>query len=586
MDFDKTKPYIFFSYAHKDSETGKEIIKGLQENGFNLWFDEGIKVGTEYSDYIAEHIQGCKVFVCLMDENYIASRYCRDEIDFALNIEGVDILIIYRKELKDLKIPAGLKMRTSRYQAVFLNRFPSMEKFMESMVQADILSVCNEELASSKEKVELTVYEENGFNPTFQQRKIAEKVMDVYALFGVKIEAFTGIADGPQVTRYEFKPAPSQRLVKILELADDVALAMGVASLRIICPIPGKTAFGVEVPSETRETVHFQEIFESEEFKKSEDVLSVVLGRDVEGRNKVLELSKAPHVLIAGRQYSGKTTVLHNMIISLIKNTSPEEVKLVLMDTKKSEFGVYENSKHLLMPVITDEKQGIEILNQLQEEMIKRYELFANSGVRDIRAYNQKNEQGLYRIVVFIDEATILADPAPKEFETAVARIAQRARAAGIHLVMATGSFEGKAITGIIKANMPTRIALSTNSVQESYMIVDCRGAEKLFLNGDMLYQGIGDFKPTRIQGAFVDFAQIPDLIEQDCVGAVGSKKEEELEEAIELAEQYGLISAPLLEQRMGISHAKALKLIKSLDEAGLLEASSGRGKPRKLKTK
>lgn len=585
MNFDKSKPYIFFSYAHKESEIGMQIIKGLQKLKFNLWYDEGIEVGTEYSDYIAEHIDGCKVFVCLMDENYIASRYCRDEINFAIDNPGIDILVIYKKELKDLNIPAGLKMRTSRYQAVFLNRFANLEKFMDSMLKADILSPCNSSLAKSREKIKFTVYEENGFEPTYEQKKKAEQIVDIYALFGIKIEAFTGVSEGPRVTRYEFRPDGGEKLSKIADLADDISLALGVPTVRMLCPIPGKMAFGIEVPNDAPKKVDFEEVFSSDEFKNSEDKLCAVLGKDLKSRNVCVELSRAPHLLLGGQTCSGKTTALNCMILSLIRNTSPDEVKLLLVDPKKCEFGVYSKSKHLLEPVITDGNQAIDALRGLVDEVDRRLSLFVENGVKDITAFNRTSDQPLCRIVVFIDEMSMVSERSPRDFETVVCQIAQKGRAAGIHIVLATSDLSTRTVTGMLKANIPTRIAFSTKSIMESRVIIDNRGAELLLLKGDMLYHPIGAMKPMRIQGAYADPDKTPEMIAFDSVDAKPiDKKRGELEQAIELAKQYGAISPSLLEHRMNVSYQKALKIIKMLDEAGDLAPSEGRGKPRKLK--
>lgn len=583
MDFCKEKPYMFFSYAHKESETGMQIIKGLKKAGFNLWYDEGIEVGTEYSDFIAEHIEGCKVFVCLMDENYIASRYCRDEIDFALNRE-IDILIIYKKELKDLDIPAGLKMRTSRYQAVFLNRFGSMEKFMDSMSKADILSPCNEKLARSKEKIKFTVYEENGFEPTFEQKKKAEQIIDLYSLFGIKIEAFTGVLEGERVTRYEFRPDGGEKLSKIADLADDISLNLGVPRVRMQCPIPGKTAFGIELPNDNPKTVPFEEIFSSEEFKKSEDKLCVVLGKTLGGAVKVIELSKAPHLLIGGQLCSGKTTAMINMIVSLIKNTTPEEVKLLLVDTKKCELGAFENSKHLLAPVITEKEQAMQSLTEQANEVDRRLKIFAESGVRDITAYNRISEKPLHRTVIFIDEFSEINEEFGFGFVQSVCAIAQRGRAAGIHIVLATEHISPANVSGMIKANIPTRICFSVASPIESRTVIDARGGECLISKGDMLYLPLGSLGTERIQAAYIDYDKIPEMIAFDCAVNEVDSKENELEQAVKIGKEYGAISPSLLERRLGVNYNKALKIIKALDEKGALAPSEGRGKPRKLR--
>ena len=376
-------------------------------------------------------------------------------------------------------------------------------------MKSDNLSNCNSTVAKKTKKFNLIICEENGSTLTFQQKKTAERLADTFLLFGVKIEAFCGVSAGPRVTRYEFKPEASQKVSKITRLVDDISLALGVSGIRLICPIPGKLSFGVEVPNDVQKNVEFEEVYSSEQFQKSKDPLCVALGKDLEGEARIIELSRAPHLLIGGQAGTGKTTLLYSMILSLMKNNSSEEVKLLLVSPKKNEFGVFEDSDHLYIPIISDPQEGVKALNELVEEMVRRFNLLVDKGTRDITAYNRNADKPLCRIVVFIDEMSLLFKAAPNEFETAVVRIAQLSRAVGIHLVLATEDTSHKTITGIIKANIPSRIALSVKTPVESRVILDSCGAERLLSQGDMLYQSPAARYPDRIQGAYVDYNEI-----------------------------------------------------------------------------
>ncbi len=588
MKFSENKPYIFFSYAHREAEKSLEIIKKLEDQGYNVWYDEGIEVGTEYSDYIAEHIECCRVFVCVMNENYIASRYCLDEIGYALD-NHKEVLIIYEDEIKKLNIPAGLKMRTGRHQAVFMNRSRNKDDFYRELFGAAILKPCfiNEEKTEKAEvKVEKKVEdkkEEPEFCPTYEQKKKAAQLIDLFAMFGVKIDSFCGIADGPSVTRFEFIPGEKTKLAKIAELRDDISLALGGGYVRMICPIPGKGAIGIEVPKNNPEIVDFEEIYESEEFAECKDKLGFVLGKDLYGAPYCVELSRMPHLLIGGEPFSGKTSILRNIILSIIRRNLPEEAKIILMDPKGCQFTPFINSSHLYRGIINNENECLTVLSEILYKCDSRLKLFSEAGVRTVDAYNSVSENKLPRIVIFIDEAAPIASAKPAEFERLVCGIAQKGRPCGIHLVIATADISSKTLTGFIKAMIPSRIALRVRGMIESRTIIDQMGAERLCGKGDMLFCPIGGNVPLRIQAAYVSSERAAELVPARCEMAPKKKVTPIVYDAIATAVECGGISSLLLQQKLNIGYSKALKLIKELEALEILAPVEKRGQPRRV---
>lgn len=346
------------------------------------------------------------------------------------------------------------------------------------------------------------------------EREMADRITEIYARFGVKIGALTGVLSGSRVTRFEFQVAADTKISKITKFRDDISLVLGVPKVRLICPIPGKMTFAIEVPNGTERTVAFDEVFTSDAFAGSSDKLCVVLGENLSNDSVCLELSKAPHILIGGQSNAGKTTVLKNMIVSLMCNTNPSEVRLLLMDSPKQAFDIFKNADHLLEPIIYDEQAAIDSLERLAEECVRRYKLFQTHLVKNIDAYNQAVQQPLPRIVAIIDEMSLLSRQNLRDFELAVSRIAQVGRAAGIHLVLATSDLTTRNITGIIKANIPTRIALSVSTPIESRTVIDSCDAECLLLKGDMLLCDSLLNKPQRIQAAYLTEKEIRSKIE------------------------------------------------------------------------
>lgn len=353
----------------------------------------------------------------------------------------------------------------------------------------------------------------------------AKKLQSTLASFGVKV-TISNVSCGPSVTRYELQPETGVKVSKIVGLADDIKLNLAAADIRIEAPIPGKAAVGIEVPNKETSGVMLRDLLESKEFKESKSKLSFAVGKDIGGRTVVFDIAKMPHVLIAGATGSGKSVCINTLIMSILYKATPDEVKLIMIDPKVVELNIYNGIPHLLIPVVTDPKKAAGALNWGVAEMTRRYKAFADYGVRDMAGYNEKikkehvmTEEGeplkpLPQIVIIVDELADLMMVAPGDVEDAICRLAQLARAAGIHLVIATQRPSVNVITGLIKANMPSRIAFSVSSGVDSRTIIDMNGAEKLLGKGDMLFYPTGYQKPARIQGSFVSDEEIQQVVD------------------------------------------------------------------------
>ncbi len=353
----------------------------------------------------------------------------------------------------------------------------------------------------------------------------AEKLQSTLASFGVNV-TISNVSCGPSVTRYELQPETGVKVSKIVGLADDIKLNLAAADIRIEAPIPGKAAVGIEVPNKETSGVMLRDLLESKEFKESKSNLSFAVGKDIGGKTVVFDIAKMPHVLIAGATGSGKSVCINTLIMSILYKATPAEVKLIMIDPKVVELNIYNGIPHLLIPVVTDPKKAAGALNWGVAEMTRRYKAFAEYGVRDMAGYNEKikkdhvmTEEGdplepLPQIVIIVDELADLMMVAPGDVEDAICRLAQLARAAGIHLVIATQRPSVNVITGLIKANMPSRIAFSVSSGVDSRTIIDMNGAEKLLGKGDMLFYPTGYQKPARVQGSFVSDEEIQQVVD------------------------------------------------------------------------
>ncbi|MDR0879354.1 MAG: DNA translocase FtsK [Clostridioides sp.] len=444
--------------------------------------------------------------------------------------------------------------------------------------------------------------DENGRKKVIKNAALLEKTLGD---FGVEAKV-NQVTVGPTITRYEIQPSPGVKVSKIVNLTDDLALSLAAKSIRIEAPIPGKSAIGIEVPNEEAQMVTAREILESDEFKNFKSPLAMGLGKDVSGNIIIGDIGTMPHLLIAGSTGSGKSVCVNTLISSILYKANPDEVKLVLIDPKVVELANYNGIPHLLIPVVTDPKKAANALNWAVMEMNRRYKLFAENQVKDISHYNEKaNEKKLEllpKIVIIIDELADLMMASANDVEDYICRLAQMARAAGMHLIVATQRPSVDVITGVIKANIPSRIAFAVSSQTDSRTILDMGGAEKLLGKGDMLFYPLGAAKPLRIQGAFIseseserviDFVkdQVGDEVhyEDDIVESISKvdmKKTEDADEflaqAIELVIDSGQASASMLQRRFKIGFNRAARLIDSMEERGIIGPSEG-SKPRKV---
>lgn len=461
--------------------------------------------------------------------------------------------------------------------------------------------------------VDLLKFSETGGVSLSEQRQSdtekALKLEQTLQSFGIQAKV-VGISRGPAITRFEMTPAPGVRVSKISGLADDIALNLAATTVRIEAPIPGKSAVGIELPNDHREMVTLRDVLDSPEARKAQSKLAVALGKDNAGKLVIADIAKMPHVLIAGATGSGKSVCINTIIMSIIYRSTPDEVRLILIDPKVVELSVYNGVPHLLVPVVTDPKKAASALNWAVLEMTERYQKFAERGVRDIRGYNNNLKDGekpLPQIVVIIDELADLMMVAPGEVEDAICRLAQLARAAGIHLVIATQRPSVNVITGVIKANIPSRIAFTVASQVDSRTILDSAGAEKLLGRGDMLFfpQGVG--KPQRVQGANITDEEVnavtefiksqheavynPDILEQmenaeQSDAEKEDKKDDEcdplLSQAVEIAVELGQVSISMLQRRMRIGYARAGRIVDEMTQRGIIGAADG-AKPRML---
>ena len=434
-------------------------------------------------------------------------------------------------------------------------------------------------------------------------RKNARLIKETMRNFNIEADVVQ-INKGPTITCYELEPAPGIKLSKIVSLSDNLALSLASSDIRIEAPIPGKSAVGIEVPNKIKSDVLLKELLLSKEYKDIQSKIPLALGKDVSGKVIVSSIDKMPHLLIAGATGSGKSVCINTIIMNILYKSSPEDVKLLLIDPKVVELSIYNGIPHLLIPVVTDAKKAAFALNWAVEEMEERYNKFAENNVRDIHAYNKKfkddGEMRLPMIIIIIDELADLMMVSAQEVEDSISRIAQMARAAGMYLIVATQRPSVDVITGTIKANIPSRISFAVSSQIDSRTILDMGGAEKLLGKGDMLFYPSYYSKPTRIQGAFISDTEVEDIVEslkedynteydEEIIEVIQNKKEIDLDdsdellpEAIELVVEEGQASISYLQRRLKVGYARAARMVDQMEDQGVVGGHEG-SKPRKV---
>lgn len=438
----------------------------------------------------------------------------------------------------------------------------------------------------------------------------AAKLEETLNCFGVEAKILQ-VIKGPSVTRFELQPSAGVKVSKIVNLSDDIALSLAARGVRIEAPIPGKSAVGIEVPNRELTPVFLREVIESEEFENTKKNLAFCLGKDIGGKCVVADLTKMPHLLIAGATGSGKSVCINTLVISILYKYSPEEVKLLMIDPKVVELNVYNGIPHLLIPVVTDPKKAAAALNWAVNEMTRRYKLFADNGVRNVEGFNDlygkgKIDEKLPWIVIVVDELADLMMVCPRDVEEYIARLAQMARAAGMHLVIATQRPSVDVITGVIKANIPSRISFAVSSQVDSRTIIDSAGAEKLLGKGDMLFYPVGESKPVRIQGAFISEEEVEKVVDFIKVQQNQCQYEEEIiehinnesmsttkgndneggdaliDQAVKIVVESGQASTSLLQRRLRIGFNRAARIMEELEEMQIISPRDG-SKPRQV---
>jgi S-DNA-T family DNA segregation ATPase FtsK/SpoIIIE len=440
------------------------------------------------------------------------------------------------------------------------------------------------------------------------QSKLLQKKLEDFGVAG----QVASVSPGPVVTTFEYEPAPGVKINRIVNLTDDLALALRATSIRIVAPIPGKAAIGIEIPNTDRQLVRFKEIIVSPVFEKAKSPLTLCLGKDIVGNPVVAELDRMPHLLIAGATGTGKSVALNSMICSFLYKATPDRIRLILIDPKRIELSHYDGIPHLITPVVTDVKKATNALFWAVSEMERRYELLSEKRVRNIRQYNQKiekqkpadgeeAEESLPYVVIVIDELADLMMVASRDVEVALTRLAQMARAAGIHLILATQRPSVDVLTGIIKANFPTRLTFQVSSKTDSRTIIDTNGAENLLGSGDMLFLPPGTAKLQRIHGAYINEAELARIIdflkaqkgpeydervtkapEKTIDEAADEDKDEKYDEAVALVTETRQASISMIQRHLRIGYNRAARIIEVMEKEGIVGPADG-AKPREV---
>ena len=510
-------------------------------------------------------------------------------------------------------------------EPIMMSQINDLDDDMKNIVPDKVEEVVQEEIALPYvfPPVDILSINKNAADPNIQAelQENAKILKDTLKSFNVQIREIN-YSRGPTVTRYEIKPEVGTKVKSIANLSDDIQLSLATSGVRIEAPIPNKPAVGIEVPNRHPEIVYLRDLIESPKFVESKSRVTACLGKDIGGSPICFDIAKMPHLLIAGATGMGKSVCINCVIISLLYKARPEEVKLILIDPKKVEFAMYKDIPHLYAPIVSDPKKAAGALASAVVEMERRFELIESAGVRNIDGYNQSiandpTQQKLPQIVIVIDELADLMMTAGKDVESCICRLAQKARAAGIHLIIGTQRPSVDVITGLIKANIPSRIACTVASQIDSRTILDTAGAEKLIGRGDMLFAPVGASKPMRVQGAFVSDSEVEEIVNfvkshnsaakydasfistmESSAKNIGAKKgdvesdaddgasfgggDTKFEEAVKLAIESGKISTSLLQRRLGVGYGRAAKLIDLMEEKGYVSQANGT-KPREV---
>lgn len=539
----------------------------------------------------------------------INNPYSNDELEEVTPVKKHTMNVKDAKKADVLKSKEKAELKKARLDE-------SLEQSEEIVINTDLENVLNKEYEFPPIDLLFEDKEHKKGNSDKELKETAVKLQQTLRNFGVNVTV-TNISCGPSVTRYELQPEQGVKVSKIVSLSDDIKLNLAASDIRIEAPIPGKAAVGIEVPNKENSAVTFRELIDNDEFKNAKSKLTFAVGKDIGGRVVITDIAKMPHLLIAGATGSGKSVCINTLIMSILYKAKPTEVRLIMIDPKVVELSVYNGIPHLLIPVVTDPKKAAGALNWAVAEMTERYQKFAKYSVRDIKGYNDKiskmelpsdaeeKPEFMPQIVIVVDELADLMMVAPGDVEEAICRLAQLARAAGIHLVIATQRPSVNVITGLIKANVPSRIAFSVSSGVDSRTIIDMVGAEKLLGKGDMLFYPSGYQKPARVQGSYVSDEEVTKVVEflstqstEDNVDktvenkinevsmsdsqAFGSERDIHFEEAGRFIIEKEKASIGMIQRMYKVGFNRAARIMDQLADAGVVGPEEGT-KPRKV---
>ena len=549
--YEGNEPYIFISYAHKDSPKVLPIIEALQDNGFRVWYDGGIEAGTEWPEYIANHLAACGVAILFISDNALASKNCIREINYAIS-EGREMLAVY---LSDVKLSPGMKMQLGTIQALFRNRFIDNDSFVSALLEAKLIAHCRDGATISGSTISGDDEEEEDLSAFFDVHGGRNKIRDTDAInytnnipitiykgavsdelqaiissnaatinltfTQLKINALVSEVEiGPRVTTYHVHVDGTMRLNTINKAVEDLKFALGVSELRFLPPSSRNRTIRIEILNEQQDIVLLEDILKESRLRErmgfeTRGDTSVCLGREANGEPVFTEIASLPHLLMGGITQTGKTTLLHSMIVSMITRVPKERLGLILVDLKGVEFDIYSEEPHMLLPVIHDSKTAAKILSELCNEMEHRYKLFMEQQTRSIEQYNDSvdEDKQLPRIIFIVDDYADLIFGYKKDIETAVMRLSQKSRAAGIHVILSTQRSDVTVSNGVLKANIPSRIAFRTLNAMDSRTILDTPDAKELGNQGDALFSPMAQTNSTRINTPYISVERIISIV-------------------------------------------------------------------------
>lgn len=600
----KSSPDIFDN--HQDDSRSEEE-KSIQITGFGTLIDESI--AKAYKDEEIEKQLAAEQANIMAFESIDEKAGLSFDEAFKASEEALPDKVVYEDDIFDNRTPMTEeeKRNIDKFDAITGNKpqheesqIPD-ERIVQHMSQSVQLEFDNYKIPSVNILNENNTLNSDNKAELYEKANLLEEILSNFKIDAEVIQ----ISKGPAITRYEIELKPGTKMSKITNLTDDIALNLATQQVRIAA-VPGKAAVGIEVPNDKTSLVTLREVLDSKEFSTAKSHLAVGLGKNIAGKPIVADLAKMPHMLIAGATGSGKSVCVNTIITSILLNSKPDEVKFLMIDPKVVELNNYNGIPHLILPVVTDPKKASVALNWAVQEMTRRYNEFAENGVRDIKGYNKRygddKEKFMPQIVVIIDELADLMMVAPNQVEDAICRLAQMARAAGIHLIVATQRPSVDVITGVIKANIPSRIAFSVSSAIDSRTIIDMSGAEKLLGKGDMLYYPVGSSKPQRVQGAFISDEEVEVLVDavknqfqvfsydESLLTNVSSsistestdEADEYLPDAIKLVVEMEQASISMLQRKFKIGYNRAARIVDEMEERGIVGPSQG-SKPRNV---